>query len=253
MLRIFRYFVWAVLVFGWTAPVAAQEFRIEIGDELSPSEIRRLARLFDEHIVRMGETGFSIARGYAISPLTLAEDNPGVDLANVRVGQVLLIRKRERGRTEPSQVAREWEAMMARATADEAAREARQAQQAQQLQHKHTTDLPPADTLWNMLDDHRGGDGKYPWEVPGRRPGLRDFSEGGVPHIALMLPLDQSGGDQFTDFYKGALIALEDLKAQGRSARMTVYNSENSAEKFYLSLFRRLFRHRHSDRPRVRG
>ncbi len=211
-----------MLVFGWATPVAAQEFRIEIGDELSPSEIRRLARLFDEHIVRMGETGFSIARGYAISPLTLAEDNPGVDLANVRVGHVLLIRKRDRGRTDPERVARLWDEMMAQRIADQ--EKARQEARAQ-------AEAARADSLMNAIV---GGYGQWGGQPDGGgRAGVGDFSDeggGGVPDVALMLPLNQSGS-QFADFYRGALVALEDLKKQGRSARVTLYNTDNSAGK----------------------
>ncbi len=66
----------------------AQDFRVGSG---SAADARRQARLFDEHVVRMGETAFSIARGYAISPLVMAEDNPGLDLERLRAGQVVLM------------------------------------------------------------------------------------------------------------------------------------------------------------------
>jgi hypothetical protein len=61
---------------------------------------------------------------------------------------------------------------------------------------------------------------------------MRDFSGGGAPNIALMLPLSGGGatGD-FADFYNGALLALESLKAGGRSVRLTVYDSGRSADK----------------------
>ncbi len=226
MLRLIRYLVFGLLVLAGGLSARAQEFRVEIGEGVSASEIRRQTRLFDEHIVRMGETGFSIARGYAIAPRTLAEDNPGVDLANVRVGQVLLIRKRDRGRTEPDRVARLWEEMMARRVADETERRAAASAAAQAA-------LPPVDTLLNAVVEGYGLGGMFPSLAPdggSGRSGVADFSEGGVPHIALMLPLDQSGS-QFTDFYRGALVALENQKQQGRSAQLTLYNTENSAEK----------------------
>ncbi len=220
VLRLITYLVFGLLVLACGLPASAQEFRVNIDEGLSTSEIRRQTRLFDEHIVRMGETGFSIARGYAIAPRTLAEDNPGVDLANVRVGQVLLIRKRDRGRTEPDRVTRLWDEMMERRAADEAARQAARAR----------AEAPRVDTLLSVIVDSYGQGEVFSPDGGGRRSEATDFSEGGVPHIALMLPLNQSGS-VFTDFYRGALVALEDLKQQGRSAQVTLYNTENSAAK----------------------
>ncbi len=224
MRRFYTYLIVGALVLTGALPAVGQDLRVNDDNEMSTGDMRRQARLFDEHIVRMGETGFSIARGYAIAPETLVEDNPGVDLAKIRVGQVLLIRKRERGRTEAAQVARLWEDMIARNAADEAVRRA-----AAQAAAKEA--VPPVDTLWRMVADGYGPEGGiFSPEGGGRRSAVRDFSEGGVPHVALMLPLNQPGS-QFTDLYKGALVALEDLKKQGRSAQVTLYNSENSAEK----------------------
>lgn len=185
-------------------------------EQLTPAETRRRARLFDQHIVRMGETAFSIARGYAISPETLAEDNPGADITRVRVGQVLLVRKRERGKTDPEQVAREWRQMV----------EARAATTPEE--DTAQTHQPQVDTLWSEIGGNRGGR-----EIRRREP--RDFSRGGTPNIALVLPLTGTSanpaGNDFTDFYKGALLGFEHLKAGGHSARVTLYNSERSTEK----------------------
>ncbi|MDR2882500.1 MAG: ABC transporter substrate-binding protein [Alistipes sp.] len=212
--------IFGALVLADARSAAAQDLRVEIGEEQSAGEIRRQARLFDEHIVRMGETGFSIARGYAIAPKTLADDNPGVDLVNVKVGQVLLIRKRERGRTEPERVASQWDDMMTRRADDETARRAALAQ----------SETSRVDTLWSVVIDGHNPGGLFPDSV-GRRSEVPNFGDGGgVPRIALMLPLNQPG-IQFTDFYRGALVAFEDMKKQGRSAQVTLYNSENSAEK----------------------
>ncbi len=214
----------AALFFG--SPAAnGQEASDEMAQSLSGS--RRQARLFDEHIVRMGETAFSIARGYAVSPLTLAADNPAVDLGNLRVGQVLLIRKKERGRTDPAEVARQWNEMTGRTEqtssqidGEEVARDA-------------TPTEPLADTLWGAPEEERGANWTDGTGWPIRSP--RDFSSGGTPHIALMLPLSGTNanpyGNDFTDFYRGALLALENLKARGHSAVVTLYDSGRSVHK----------------------
>ncbi len=206
-------------------PVAGQAVGQGTGSGMSDSEIRRRARLFDQHIVKMGETAFSIARGYAISPATIAEDNPGVDLTRIKVGQVLLIRKRERGKTEPAQVASEWQSMVDRAADGITGTDSGS-------QDASSANRPSADTL-----SGRSGNGDEWWRFPregsgwGRRE-LRDFGSGveNSPQIALMLPFNQAGRD-FTDFYKGFLLGLENLKAQGHSAIVNVYDSERSPDK----------------------
>jgi hypothetical protein len=199
------------------------------GRALSQSEVRRQARLFDEHIVRMGETAYSIARGYAISPLVLAEDNPGIVLTQVRTGQVLLIRKKERGKTNSTKVAREWQEMVDRAAKAHPAAGAWTP--ADGVQGLPPDGQPQQDTLWSPL-----GRGNGEWgRGSENRMETRDFSLNGTPRIALMLPFTGAGanpaGNDFTNFYKGALLALEDLKTGGRSAAVTVYDSGGSTEK----------------------
>ncbi len=211
----------AALTVAPPCEIAAQTGR----GEMSASQARRQARLFDEHRVRMGETAFSIARGYAISPLILAEDNPDIDLTQVRVGQVLLVRKKERGKTDPETVALEWQVLMdARVEATPPAEEP---------EEEESTD-PLGDRYREWMRQRDGeripeGSRKYGWD--------REYGfDGSVsPRIAMMLPLSGTNrnraGNDFTDFYKGALLALEELKAQGRSAVVTLYDSCNSVEK----------------------
>jgi hypothetical protein len=218
-------------------PVAAQE--LEVGQELaydqSPAaQRRRQARLFDEHVVRMGETAFSIARGYAISPLTLAADNPELEITRLRAGQVLLIRKRERGTTEPDQVAREWQQMM---EASEAVASSESSEPEAQVEE------PPL-TPWGVPYLPEGG-GVGSESAASLGSGLGVGSGLGrvpdaTPNIALMLPLSDGGAgtggansanSDFTDLYRGALLALEDLRARGRSARVTLYDTARSPDK----------------------
>jgi len=257
------------------------------GATLSASQDRRQARLFDRHTVRMGETAYSISRGYGLSPRTLAEDNPTVDITRIRPGQTLLIRKRERGRTEPDEVAREWADMSgavgggASGAGGDPARETlfdrytvRPGETAysiararglspqtlaednpgvditkigagQTLLVRRSTE--PATATGGWIDLSGGTVGGAVGETSGAadlqgdpldtsfpRRGARtagDFSAGGTPRIALMLPLSGGATDDFAEFCNGALVALEALKAEGHSASLTIYDSERSAAK----------------------
>ncbi|MDR0907082.1 MAG: ABC transporter substrate-binding protein [Rikenellaceae bacterium] len=52
-----------------------------------------------------------------------------------------------------------------------------------------------------------------------------------VPNIAVMLPLEggAEANSSFVDFWQGGLLALEDLKSEGHSANVTLYNTARSA------------------------
>ncbi len=204
---------------------------------MSAAEMRREARLFDRHVVRMGETAFSIARGYAISPLILAEDNPGTDITRIKAGQVLLIRKRERGKTDPDEVASQWRVLTEETTAAPDAAEAAQDEDRDGGSQPEEPANTPEERYRQWIESGRGvagGGHTVPGLHSGRAVGYVPDSND-PPRIAMMLPLsgtdENPAGNDFTDFYKGALLALEDLRAEGHSATVTLYDSENSFEK----------------------
>ncbi len=228
-------------------------------EEPTPAELRRQARTFDRHTVAAGETAYSIARSYGISLTTLVEDNPGVDPTQISLGQTLLIRKKEQGKTASSEVTREWEDLRDAATRDS------------QEYVYHI--VKPGETLYSLgrmfgvaadaLSRINGlGEGGLKAGVMIRIPiasALRDVTQienntrdwNGFPHdrrrengqgyyhpqgstrqVALMLPLagTTAAGNDFVDFYKGALLALEDLKGEGRSLNVTLYDTSRSPE-----------------------
>jgi hypothetical protein len=214
-----------------TSPAAGQE----VEPLKTEAELRRQERLFDEHIVRMGQTAYSIARGYSISPVMLAEDNPGVDLERIRPGQVLLIRKKERGRTELTEVKRQWDEMVegTRNGSPEGA-----LPPAGMAPEQPGQPTPPAPPIESGLSIEPAGSGLSiepagAVSVSGRRDGGRNFAGGGTPRIALMLPLSGEGvnpaGNDFVEFYKGALLGLEKLRSQGHSAVVNLWDSGRSA------------------------
>ena len=58
---------------------------------------RKINRLFDEHVVKQGETVYSISRTYAVPVATLLEDNASLDPTHLAIGQTVLIRKDQKG------------------------------------------------------------------------------------------------------------------------------------------------------------
>lgn len=65
---------------------------------------RKRARQFTDHIVKQGETTYSIARSYSMSVDALVADNPGLDPSHLAIGQVLSIRNAEKGGASFSEI-----------------------------------------------------------------------------------------------------------------------------------------------------
>ena len=66
-----------------------------------------------------------------------------------------------------------------------------------------------------------------------RIPEFARFNKGEVLDVALLLPMHRSGKvvGAFVDFYRGTLLALEDLRRHGYSIKMSVYDTERTAVK----------------------
>lgn len=65
---------------------------------------RKRARQFTDHVVKQGETTYSIARSYSMSVDALVADNPGLDPSHLAIGQVLSIRNAEKGGASFSEI-----------------------------------------------------------------------------------------------------------------------------------------------------
>ena len=64
--------------------------------ESQPSD-RKLRKTFDFHFVAKGETLYAISRQYEIPVNTIIEDNPGIDPTHLRLGERILIRRKQIG------------------------------------------------------------------------------------------------------------------------------------------------------------
>jgi LysM repeat protein len=221
---------------------------------------KRQARLFEEHTVRAGETAYSIARSYGISVSTLIEDNPEVDPTRLPVGQQLDIRKKEIGGTAPWEVTRQWEEYRDAANRVSDRYVYHIVKPGETLYSLSRMFNTPRQTLIELNDLQDGlkangiiripvvksntagkqqntaiepyAQGQYP-SFAERKTAQGRFNPSRTPGIALMLPLEGStdANSGFVDFYRGVLVALDDLKEEGHSARVTLYNTARQAGK----------------------
>ena len=68
---------------------------------------RKMNKLFDTHIVNKGETALAISKRYGISLATLMEDNPGLDPAQLSIGQKINVRIKSQGEASSSDIDQE--------------------------------------------------------------------------------------------------------------------------------------------------
>lgn len=231
---------------------AGQVLKIPVPAQETP---RKPSRIFDEHIVRAGETAYSIARNYGISLTTLVEDNPELDPTQLSIGQTLKMRKKEIGETQPAEITRQWENYRdaANQVSDEyvyhlvkpgetlyslsrmfevplnVIEEANQLKEGEGLKANSIIRIPSESAAQEENGQETATDTEERIDFGRDRTSPRHTN---IPNIAVMLPLETGTSNaDFVDFYRGALLAFDDLKAAGHSMNVTLYNTGRSAEK----------------------
>lgn len=77
--------------------------------EVRPENERRLRKTYDFHTVAAGETLYAIARRYEIPVATLMTDNPDLDPLHLKLGQRILIRRKQIGSESEAATQSQWE------------------------------------------------------------------------------------------------------------------------------------------------
>ncbi len=228
----------------------------------SSKEEKRLKREFVKHKVAAGETLYAISRRYTISVDAILEDNPEADPQHLSIGQVLLIRKSEIGRTDDSTAREEME---------EYGERLNQATRGDGFIY-HVVE--PKETIYGISRRYGVGvdelialnqlegvlkagaiikvpdpndqpeeqieeeplnpeeeleepiiENEEPVEVV-----FQALRSSEVLHTALLLPLTSDGkaNRNFTAFYQGFLMGLEDVKRAGYSVELSLFDTQKS-------------------------
>jgi LysM repeat protein len=215
-------------------------------------------RRVEVHAVNRGETAYSIARRYGVSVDELVESNPGLDPIRIEIGQRILIPREALGTSTPEQIDagfnRYTEALNEAGDVwnyhlvekgetlysltrrldipEDSLRRFNPAELADGLKAGSILRYPAPskptmgrsdiiDIIRNLNDPDPSGD-RPPHRFDGDRP----------VHVALMLPFISNGTEDpnMSEYYKGTLLALEDLKAEGVSVDLSVFDTGRSAE-----------------------
>lgn len=227
---------------------------------------RKIRRTFDTHFVSRGETLYAIARKYEIPIQTLIADNPGLDPLRLSQGQRLLIRKKQIGSENEARSRAQWEeyrTTLNSLTDDGSAYHivhpgetfyslSRRFGISEEQLSALNGGLKPADLKAGAMIRVPGSDepGSSDQETPEadtlqqsapdlyadgkiREIEFRALNGSEPLKIALLLPLmiDRTANVNYLEFYQGFLLGLSELKNDGYSAEVTLFNTERSREK----------------------
>ena len=242
---------------------AGQSIKIPfVGDVKPQVSDKKLKRKFEIHYVAAGETLYSISRHYEISVETILEDNPDLDPLHMSIGTRILIRKSEKGESSASQNMQELEEYKdnLNKVADEEnysfhlvhAGETLYAlsrrfgvSEEEIVRINNLTDglktgtiikLPATPAVPDSRPDEEGDDEKQ--DSVAWRPGNSDVffnavGERETLEVALLLPLGakSSSRNYYVEFYEGFLMGLEQVKAEGHSVNLTLFDTSHDYDK----------------------
>ena len=240
---------------------SGQVLKIPVIKEVTkPLSDRKKRRLFDVHTVNQGETAYSIAKRYGVGLDVLLEDNEGFDPAHLSIGQQINIRKASQGTSDSLQIGEQIE------TYTDALNQVSDrfvhhiVERGETLNSLGKQYGIPVDSI-TRYNDSALKEGLKQGSIL-RMPVARRDSIGGtvavvdtatavqpVPvgpnenmsvkavditspmRVAVLLPMRVNGssGRQFLEFYQGVLLALEELKADGISTQVDLFNTARSA------------------------
>ncbi|MBR5136137.1 MAG: LysM peptidoglycan-binding domain-containing protein, partial [Rikenellaceae bacterium] len=219
---------------------------------------RKISRIFDEHEVKQGETVYSISRMYAVPVATLLEDNASLDPTHLAIGQVVLIRKDQKGdgnEQQSMEQLNEYKEALNSVSNDYVYHLVAHGETLYSLSKLYNVSQEEL-IEWNSLTDGlkagamiRVGKVDQSSTSNGQDSTTQSSNEIGQPavsenvdivanesahhsNIALMLPIRAEGAANagFLEFYQGFLLGMEDLKAEGLSYTVNLYNSSRSAQ-----------------------
>jgi LysM repeat protein len=236
---------------------------IKIPVESKPAAVAVAARPtivrkgFRQHVVQKGETAYSISKTYEIPLATLIEDNKSMDPLHIAEGEVLLIRKKEQGDASVSEIHQEWVDY----------KDAINSVSSDVIYHI----VRPGETLYSLGKQYEVSaeaiaeangitDGnlkvlsmvRIPVAVPegvavADSTAVGDavvvtqvsdvlstaLSKNDRAEVALLLPIrgNDKADRNFLDFYQGVLVAMDEIKGDGLSIDLRVYNTARDEAK----------------------
>lgn len=157
-----------------------------VADVPEPKSDKKLRKTFDFHFVSKGETLYAISRQYEIPVKTLLEDNPNLDPLHMRLGERILIRRKQIGSEDEAGTKEQWE------------------------EYRQSLNSVPETGQQVVQIDFRALRAGDPLDVALLLP----LATGGEPN------------GNYLEFYQGFLLGLDSVKLKyGRSVNVDLYNT----------------------------
>ena len=233
---------------------AGQKLKIPFDGSRTEKAEKKPKRKFNVHVVAKGETLYSISRRYAISVDALMADNGNIDPSKLSVGTKLYIRKSEIGQTDATEARQELqrhsEVMSSVADGGFGYHVVHSGETASDIAQRFgtkETDLLALNGYSRASDLKEGSIIKVPVTpvhiyVPNQErekaesaPDVRfsTLKDGTAAQVALMLPLRVEGCPMphYVDFYQGFLLGLDDIRRNGHSVNVRLFNTAHDSSR----------------------
>lgn len=232
--------------------------RVPCYDRLSRLQPKRGDERYDRYRTASGESLFKVAVDFAISLDTLVADNAGLDITNLHSKTSLNIRRSAAGKTQLENIrvqsrkyaellnslSREWDYVVVEqgntlyslavelgVDVDDLAKQNGKPALIYEGMVLKTPRKTPKSISGEYEVTFKSDIEVYLDSLAMRDVEFRPFDKD-VLTVSLMLPLSDTLGrvrGSFVEFYQGALLAAEDMKAEGRSVNIQLFNTRNSA------------------------
>ena len=182
----------------------------------------------NEHIVQAGETVYSLSRKAGLTEHEFLALNKLRSASDLKLGMVVLMYSDSGVQMETTPEPVEEAAPQQEAEEGDAVEQSTEPKQRQRLSGR--SDNNPVVDSGSSYDIFSlfGGEDSY-FRIS--NVDLLTLGQNNILKVALMLPFQIDGKVKpgYVDFYRGVLLALEDLKAEGLSIEMTVFDTQNDA------------------------
>lgn len=182
----------------------------------------------NEHIVQAGETVYSLSRKAGLTEHEFLALNKLRSASDLKLGMVVLMYSDSDVQMETTPEPVEEAAPQQEAEEGDAVEQSTEPKQRQRLSGR--SDGNPVVDSGSSYDIFSlfGGEDSY-FRIS--NVDLLTLGQNNILKVALMLPFQIDGKVKpgYVDFYRGVLLALEDLKAEGLSIEMTVFDTQNDA------------------------
>lgn len=223
-------------------------------EPLTTKQEKKLRKKFILHTVEAHETLYAISKRYGISVETLLEDNENLDPAHLTIGGTLLVRKKEVGKTSNAENLAELEEYKEKLNSvpadgyryyvvqpgDTMYSLAHANQVSEQTLSTLNEGLSPATLKAGAIIKLPTHDALAAAEQPAdtltvRPPAERllTLAPEAVLNLSLLLPATTDGrpNASYTEFYQGFLLGIDQLRRDGRSVRLEVFDTTHNPAK----------------------